>query len=142
MLQDRLVVELRLAGVTTLAGANGLLERYLPAHNRRFAVPAREQAAVWRAAPDALTLDRILCLKEPRVVGRDHVVSFEGLALQVPASRKFFSLAGRRVDVLQLRDQSIEVHHGGEAVARFSREQVKALAKRRRKAKSQLNARV
>lgn len=142
VLQDRLVVELRLASVSTLAGANALLARYLPAHNRRFAVAPREQAAVWRAAPDARTLDRILCLKEQRAVGRDHVVSFGGLALQVPRSRKFFSLAGRRVDVLQLRDQSIELHHDGEAVARFSREQLKALAKRQRRAKGQLMARV
>lgn len=142
VLQDRLVVELRLAGVTTLTGANALLERYLPAHNRRFAVAPREQAAVWRAAPDARPLDRILCLKERRVVGRDHVVSFAGLSLQVPPSRKFFSLAGRRVDVLQLRDQSIELHHDGQAVARFSYEQVKALAKRRNRAKRQPVARV
>jgi transposase len=142
VLQDRLVVELRLARVSTLAEANRLLDRYLPEHNRRFGVPPREQAAVWRSAPPARRLDRILCLKESRVVGRDHVVSFEGLVLQVPRSRKFFSLAGRRVDVLQLRDQSIEVHHGGEPVARFSREQVKALAKRRSRAQSQLTARV
>lgn len=141
VLQDRLVVELRLAAVSTLAGANALLERYLPGHNGRFQVPPREQAAVWRAAPGARTLDRILCLKEQRVVGRDHVVSFEGLALQVPPSRKFFSLAGRRVDVLQLRDQSIELHHGGEAVARFSHEQLKVLAKRQRRAKSQPSTR-
>jgi hypothetical protein len=105
-------------------------------------VPPREQSGVWRRAPPAQQLDRILCLKEQRVVGRDHVVSFEGLALQVPRSRKFFSLAGRRVDVLQLRDRSIEVHHGGQAVARFSREQVKVLAKRESKAKSRLTARV
>jgi transposase len=137
VLQDRLVAELRLAGVTTLAGANGFLDRYLPEHNRRFGVAPREQAGVWRQAPEARHLDRILCLKEPRVVGRDHVVSFAGLALQVPPSRKFFSLAGRRVDVLQLRDKSIEVHHGGEAVARFSREQVKALTKKRSRAKNQ-----
>ena len=142
VLQDRLVVELRLAGVSTLAGANSALGRYRPGHNRRFAVAPREPLAVWRPAPDARTLDRILCLKETRVVGRDHVVSFEGLSLQVPPSRKFFSLAGRRVDVLQLRDHSIEVHHGGEAVARFSHEQLTALAKRRSRAKSQQGARV
>lgn len=142
VLQDRLVVELRLAGASTLAEANRLLDRYLPGHNRRFRVAPREQAAVWRQAPDARALDRVLCLKEQRVVGRDHVVSFEGLALQVPRPRKFFSLAGRRVDVLQLRDHSIEVQHGGQAVARFSREQLKALAKRRSRAKNQFTTRV
>jgi transposase len=142
VLQDRLVVELRLAGVDTLGGANLLLDRYLPEHNWRFSVAPRQQSPVWREAPCVRHLDRMLCLKEPRVVGRDHVVSFKGLQLQVPPSRKFFSLAGRRVDVLQLRDRSIEVHLNGEAVARFSREQVEALVKRRSRARSQLVARV
>lgn len=91
---------------------------------------------------EALLRLKIIFATHPRVVGRDHVVSFEGLALQVPRSRKFFSLAGRRVEVLQLRDRSIELHHDGEAVARFSHEQLKALAKRQRRAKSQLSARV
>lgn len=134
------MAELRLAGVAALGQANALLDRYLPGHNRRFGVAPREQAAVWRPAPDARTLDRILCLKEPRVVGRDHVVSFGGLTLQVPRSRKFFSLAGRRVDVLQLRDRSLEVHHGEQTVACFSHEQVKALAKKRKRVKNQLMA--
>lgn len=142
VLQDRLVVELRLASVATIEGANALLDRYLPEHNRRFGVEPRQQAAVWRVAPCVRQLDRVLCLKERRVVGRDHVVSFEGLLLQVPPSRKFFSLAGQRVDVLQLRDQSIEVHHGGQTVARFSRADVEALVKKRSRARSQRHAQV
>ncbi|MGB8507074.1 MAG: hypothetical protein WCD76_01595 [Pyrinomonadaceae bacterium] len=76
------------------------------------------------------------------MVGRDHIVSFEGLQLQMPRARKFFSLAGRRVNVLQLRNHSIELHHDGEAVARFSHEQVKALAKKRSRTKRQQVARV
>ena len=37
-LQDRLVKELRLAGASTLAEANQVLERYLPLYNQRFRV--------------------------------------------------------------------------------------------------------
>jgi len=37
--QDRVVKELRLAGIATLATANAFLETYLPAYNQRFAVP-------------------------------------------------------------------------------------------------------
>src|SRR5512139_704362 len=37
--QDRLVAELRLAGVKTLDGANGFLESFLPRFNERFSVP-------------------------------------------------------------------------------------------------------
>lgn len=118
--QDRLVVELRLSGARTLEEANRVLGTFLLGYNRRFRVAPREQTAVWRRPPAAHQLDRILCLKEWRVVGRDHVVSFDGLALQLTSARKFFSLARQRVEVLQLRDGSVEVHHERRMVTRFT----------------------
>src|SRR5204863_121925 len=42
--QDRWVKELRLAGATTAAQANAVLDRLLPAHNLRFAKPAPDGA--------------------------------------------------------------------------------------------------
>jgi transposase len=118
--QDRLVVELRLAGARTLAEANRVLDAFLPGYNRRFRVAPREQTAVWRKPPSAHQLDRILCLKEWRVVGRDHVVSFDGLALQLTSERKYFSLERQRVEVLQLRDGSVEIHHEQRMMTRFT----------------------
>jgi len=118
--QDRLVVELRLAFARTLEEANRVLDGFLPDYNRRFSVAPREQAAVWRKSPLARPLDRILCLKESRVVGRDHTVSFDGLTLQLTSGRKYFSLARQRVEVLQLRDGSVEVHHERRVVTRFT----------------------
>lgn len=95
--RDRPVVESRLAGARTLADANQVLADFLPGYNRSFTVPPRQQAAVWRKSPPAHQLDRVLCLKEARVVGRDHVVSFDGLALQLTSARKYFSLERQRV---------------------------------------------
>jgi hypothetical protein len=69
--------------------------------------------------PSAPQLDRILCLKEWRVVGRDHTVSFDGLALQLTSGRKYFSLERQRVEVLQLRDGSVEIQHEHQTVTRF-----------------------
>lgn len=54
------------------------------------------------------------------MVGRDHTVSFDGLDLQLTSGRKFFSLAGQRVEALQLRDGSVEVHHEQRMVTRFT----------------------
>lgn len=51
--QDRLVVELRLAGARSLEEANRVLEGFLPGYNRRFRVAPREQTAVWRKSPPA-----------------------------------------------------------------------------------------
>ena len=136
--QDRLVVELRLSGARTLAEANRVLAGFLPGYNRRFSVAPREQAAVWRKSPPAHQLDRILCLKEWRVVGRDHTVSFDGLALQLTSERKYFSLARQRVEVLQLRDGSVEVHHERRMVTRFTAPAIARLIRRNAAAKKRV----
>lgn len=51
--QDRLVSELRRAGATTIEQANLVLARYLPRHNRRFAIEPADPEPAWRAWPAA-----------------------------------------------------------------------------------------
>ena len=63
--QDRLVVELRLAGVVDRAGANTFLVDYLARHNARFAVPAADPLSAWRVVPADIQLERVLVFKDP-----------------------------------------------------------------------------
>ena len=72
--QDRLVVELRLAGVTDRAGANELLAAFLPRFNARFAVPPADPVPGWRSVPADVQLDRILVFKYRCKVARDHTI--------------------------------------------------------------------
>lgn len=60
--QDRLVSELRLAGATTPAEAQAVLERVLPQHNRRFAKAPAEAVPAWRPV-DRSRLIQTLCFK-------------------------------------------------------------------------------
>ena len=122
--QDRLVVELRLKGVKTLEEANEFLVKFLEDYNQRFSVLPKKKEAVFRKAPALSKLDRILCLKETRVVAKDHTVSFEGLVLQIPPSKRFRSIARQKVEVLQLKDGSIEIAYKQNIVARFRPEAV------------------
>ena len=50
-LQDRIVAELRLHGLTTVAAAQAFLPTYLADHNRREAQPPANPTAAWRRAP-------------------------------------------------------------------------------------------
>lgn len=136
--QDRLVVELRLAGAKTREEANRVLEGFLKDYNRRFCVVARKQAAVFRSSPSPSPLDRILCLKETRTVAKDHTISFEGLVLQIPPSRQFHSIARQKVQVLQLKDGSIEIAYKQQMVARFRPEAIQRLVEKNNDEKSQL----
>ena len=129
VLQDRLVVELRLAHANNIHDANQVLEHFLPDWNARFSLPPRQTLHVFRRAPAASTLDRILCLKETRTVQNDHTVHFQGLLLQIPPSRRFASLAKRKVIVLQLHSGEIRIEHQQSLVAAFSPPAVFRLSK-------------
>jgi len=137
-LQDRLVVELRLAKAKTLEEAHGILKTVLLDFNQRFTVPARQQQSVFRKTPARTSLDRVLCLKEQRTVNKDHTVSFEGLILQIPPSKKFRSIAGQRIEVLQLRGGSIEIIYKNQTVACFSPEAVTRLLEQNKGVQTEL----
>ena len=125
--QDRLVVTLRLAGAKTLEQAREVLKGFLPHYNRRFCVLPRKEQAVFRKAPPKAVLHKILCLKETRIVKKDHTVSFEGLVLQIPPSKMYPCLADRKVDVREYRDGHIEIVYRDTVVARFSSEAIRRL---------------
>jgi transposase len=138
--QDRLVVELRLAGAKTLGEANEVLGRFLADYNPRFKVLPRSSKALFRKPPPAAQLDRILCPKETRTVKKDHTVSFEGLVLQIPPSKKFPVLADRKVDVLQMRDGRVEILYRQTPVATFSPEAIARMLKNKRNSRTNLKA--
>ncbi len=125
--QDRLVVELRLARANTLEQAREVLKSFLKEYNQRFCLPPKQAANVFRKAPPKAVLHNILCLKETRMVKKDHTVSFDGLVLQIPFCRKYPCIADRQVDVRQYRDGNIEIGYRGSIVARFSPEAVRRL---------------
>lgn len=82
-LQDRLVKDLRLAGIATIEAANQFVETWLPQYNRRFAVPPAQAADLHRPRPTARELDRMLCLKTTRVVRRDWTITHHGQLFQI-----------------------------------------------------------
>ena len=107
--QDRLVVELRLAGIETLEAANLFLTQFLPRYNAQFAVAPKETEAVFKKRPSCQKLEQIFCFKERRVVKQDHTISYAGRTLQIPRSSKWVSIAKQNVEVLQREDGSITV---------------------------------
>ena len=122
--QDRLVVELRLARANTLEQAREVLKRFLKDYNQRFCRLPKQAAAVFRKAPPKAVLHNILCLKETRMVKKDHTVSFDGLVLQIPFCKKYPCIADRQVNVRQYRDGHLEIGYRGSIVARFSPEAI------------------
>jgi len=126
--QDRLVVELRLAGVADRASANAFLVDYLARHNARFVVPAVDPVPAWRALPDDVRLERVLVFKYRRKVARDHTVSLDGRILQLPrGATGAANYAGKRVEVHVALDGSIVAYDGERRLAVY-RDRVAAAA--------------
>jgi hypothetical protein len=120
-LQDRLVNELRVAGITTVAAANRYLrERFIPAFNTEFARPPADPASAF-VPLGRVDLDQIFCVEEERVVGRDNVVVVAGLALQVAKQPGRRSCAGLRVLVRRHLDGQYSIWYGARCLGRYDR---------------------
>jgi len=77
-LQDRLVKEMRLAGVKNLEEANRFLERYCRVHNRCHRAEALEPEDLHRPLPKSVVLDDVLCIKGYRMVNEGYLVKWRG----------------------------------------------------------------
>jgi transposase len=82
-LQDRLVREMRLAGIKSVDEANEFLTIYLPKYNRRFKKEAASDADLHRPAQHSRDLDRILCIKEVRTVKNDFTIAYNNTLYQI-----------------------------------------------------------
>jgi hypothetical protein len=81
--QDRLVKELRLAGIATIAEANQFLEKtYLPKMNKKFSVPAAQPQDA-HVPLGKVSLKDIMCLEYERTVANNYVIRFETRLFQI-----------------------------------------------------------
>jgi hypothetical protein len=116
LLQDRLVKELRLAGISDLAEANQFLEeQFLPELNRRFWVKPAAAADVHQGLPKDLA--EALSWEEERVVQRDWTVAWNRRWFQIARTHEGLGLAGKRVIVRALRDGSVQLLQGTQKLA-------------------------
>jgi transposase len=111
-LQDRLVSELRLRGISTLEAANAFLPIFLADLNPRFARVPADAIAAWRPAPR--DLPAVLSCRYTRTVARDNTVRLGPRWVQLPRRRSY---AGRRVEVREALDGRLLVFIDGRCAA-------------------------
>ena len=118
-LQDRLVNELRLAGITTREGANAYLrDHYITAHNAEFARAARDPASAF-VSMGSIDLDQILCHEEERTVAKDNTVSLDGIRMQIAKQPGRRSCEGRKVLARRHLDRMHSLWLGGRCVGMY-----------------------
>ena len=104
-LQDRLVQELKLAGISTAQQATAFLNgAFRTDFNARFAKPPRESQGAWRALRKGVDVDRICSFRYQATVGNDNAVRLAGTILDIPPGPRHRGYAKARVEVRHLLD--------------------------------------
>lgn len=103
-LQDRLVKELRLAGITTIDGANNFLKEYIPKFNAQFAVAPNRRANLHKELKPTIKekLPQIFSVQSERKVNNDYTIMFKN---------KFYQLNDTQPTTVYKKDAVIVEEH-------------------------------
>jgi hypothetical protein len=118
--QGRLPQELRLAGITTLDGANRFLrERYIGEFNEKFSVAAEQRGTAFRRTSRS-DLNWIFTVQTERVVAKDNTVAIAARSWQIDKTRFRHTLAGCTVTIHEHLDATVSIRYGPHVIGRFS----------------------
>ena len=96
-LQDRLTLELRLAGIKSIKEANAFLPGFIKRFNAHFAVVPREPQSAYRPLEEHINIDYILCRKETRKASHGSTFSFGGQTYQLSKNNQAVPLSNKAV---------------------------------------------
>jgi hypothetical protein len=118
--QGRLPQELRLAGISSVEGANDFLRRqYIQEFNAKFSVPAAEKGTAFRRTGRS-DLNWIFTVQTERVVAKDNTVAMRNRMWQIDKTRFRNSLAGCTVTIHEHLDETVSIRYGPHVVGRYS----------------------
>lgn len=115
-LQDRLVKEMRLAGITNIEEGNRFLETYWEGHNKKFSIKPENRRDAHRKILPEYNLERILSIKEFRVVSKNLEVQYKNVIYQIIQEGPLNSIAGAQVTIVENRNGKISMEYKGKSL--------------------------
>jgi Winged helix-turn helix len=112
-LQDRMVKELRLAGISTVAAANVWLPGFIVSYNARFGGQPLNGKNLHRPLTVADNLDEILTWREVRTVTNNLTLHYDRMMLLLDPTPFARGLARKKVDVVNYPDGRFTVQFEG-----------------------------
>ena len=117
-LQDRLVKELRLAGISDIEAANAFLPTFMQDYNRRFAKSPQNPADAHRPVlHSSEELDLILSLHATRKLSKNLTFQFKNREYQLTGQDKGYRLRGAQVTVCEAFDDTVTVLYKGQTLS-------------------------
>lgn len=108
-LQDRLVKELRLHGISTLVDANAYVPAFIDDFNKRFAKPPRNDWNAHRPLRQDEHLDIIFTSRERRKVSLSLTLQYDKKLYMIEDNSDHRRLIGKYIDVYEFPDGRIEL---------------------------------
>jgi hypothetical protein len=114
-LQDRLVKELRLGCVSSIAGGNKFLDAFRRDYNARFGrIPASDHDAHRKLIKSELVrLDDIFCWQESRAVTRALTIQYDKVIYLITPNTENNAIAGQHVTVFDYPDGRLKIRFEG-----------------------------
>jgi transposase len=114
-LQDRLVKEMRLRGISSMAAGNAYLPEFIADFDQRFAVEPRSTVNAHRALTAKDDLATILTWQETRSVSKNLTVQFEKIVYQIQTQHPSYALRNARVTICVNAQRQVSILYKGKA---------------------------
>ncbi len=115
-LQDRLVKEMRLEGISDMAAANAWAPSFMADFNNRFAKPLRNDFNAHRPLRVDEDLDLIFTVREKRKVSHALTLRYDLAIYMLTDGKATRKLVGSYIDVYEYPDGKIEIRADGAAL--------------------------
>jgi hypothetical protein len=112
-LQDRLVKEMRLLGISSMEAGNAFLPVFMADYNARFAKPPFDDRDLHRSCADHDDLDDAFAWKEERSVSVNLTLQYDQVMFILQPNEITRSLARKRVMVIDYPDGRLAIRHNG-----------------------------
>lgn len=115
-LQDRLVKELRLQGISSIEAANAFMPQFIEDYNAKFAKPPRGAHDAHRPLRADEELDLIFSWRELRKVTKSLTLHYERKILLLEDTPDNRRLIGKYIEVFQFPEGRLEIRVAGKAL--------------------------
>lgn len=115
-LQDRLVKELRLRGISDVVAGQAYLPEFQEDHNRRFARPPRNSFDAHRPVHDDEDLETIFTLQDQRKVSENLTVNHKRVLYVLEDTVENRKLRGHQVTVHEHENGKLSISHSGRTI--------------------------
>ena len=116
-LQDRLVKELRLRGISDIEAGNAYLPEFREDFNRRFAVVPRSNHDAHRPLLPSENIDTILTQQKTGVLSKNLTVQFNHIIYQIQSSRPDYTLRNASVKICENAKGEVTIFYNDQLLA-------------------------